>query len=44
MMCETALAEAHVDVSNLEGVILVGGSTRMPVVRDSVRRLFGMEE
>ena len=43
MMCETALAEAHVDVSNLEGVILVGGSTRMPVVRDSVRRLFGME-
>ncbi|MBP6839578.1 MAG: Fe-S protein assembly chaperone HscA [Kofleriaceae bacterium] len=37
------LKDAEVDPAELDGVILVGGSTRSPVVRDYVRGLFGRE-
>src|SRR5690606_20385241 len=38
-----ALRDAELAPSDLNGVVLVGGSTRMPAVRDSVRALFGRE-
>ncbi len=38
-----ALRDAGLVPSDLDGVVLVGGSTRMPAVRDSVRALFGRE-
>lgn len=41
--CRRALRDAGVEASELEGVILVGGSTRMPAVRDYVRGLFGRD-
>jgi molecular chaperone HscA len=41
--CRRVLKDAELDKSELDGVILVGGSTRSPVVRDHVRALFGKE-
>jgi len=38
--CLRALKDAEVAKADLDGVILVGGSTRSPVVRDHVARLF----
>ena len=39
--CAKALADAQLDPSKLDAVILVGGSTRMPAVRDAVEKFFG---
>ena len=39
--CKRALRDAG--AGKLDGVILVGGSTRIPAVRANVRELFGME-
>jgi Fe-S protein assembly chaperone HscA len=36
-----ALADAGLDVSNIDEVVLVGGSTRVPLVRQRVEELFG---
>ncbi|HEU4410640.1 MAG TPA: Fe-S protein assembly chaperone HscA [Polyangiaceae bacterium] len=41
--CRRALLDAGRKASELDGVILVGGSTRSPVVRDYVREVFGRE-
>jgi molecular chaperone HscA len=41
--CLRALKDAEVDKAALDGVILVGGSTRSPVVREYVAKLFGRE-
>jgi molecular chaperone HscA len=38
-----ALRDAGVEAAQLSGVILVGGATRMPVVRSFVAKLFGRE-
>jgi molecular chaperone DnaK len=40
---EKVIADAKIDVSQLDHVILVGGSTRMPAVQDLVTRLTGKE-
>ena len=37
------LDDAGVAASDMSGIVLVGGSTRMPVVRDAVRDFFGRE-
>ena len=42
-ICEDALRLAEVRPSQLDGVILVGGQTRMPKVREMVSEYFGME-
>ncbi|HTJ43063.1 MAG TPA: Fe-S protein assembly chaperone HscA [Kofleriaceae bacterium] len=41
--CRRALKDAGFDREELDGVILVGGSTRSPVVRDYVREIFAKE-
>jgi molecular chaperone HscA len=38
-----ALRDAEIDLKQLDGVVLVGGMTRMPAVRDYVRSLFERE-
>jgi molecular chaperone HscA len=41
--CRRALADAGLRAAELDGVILVGGSTRSPAVRAYVREVFGRE-
>lgn len=41
--CRRALRDAQIRPEELSGVILVGGSTRVPFVRSYVRNLFGKE-
>ena len=41
--CERAIADAKVAIKDLDEVILVGGSTRIPKVQDLVKKLFGKE-
>lgn len=41
--CRRALRDAGVSAAELEGVLLVGGSTRVPAVRRFVAELFGKE-
>ncbi|HEU0034203.1 MAG TPA: Fe-S protein assembly chaperone HscA [Kofleriaceae bacterium] len=41
--CRRVLKDAELEREQLDGVILVGGSTRSPVVKDHVRELFGKE-
>lgn len=41
--CLKALRDAKVDPSEIDEVILVGGSTRIPKMQDLVRELFGKE-
>ncbi|APR85418.1 Chaperone protein HscA [Minicystis rosea] len=39
--CRRALRDAGIKAQDLDGVILVGGSTRVPYVRSYVQKLFG---
>src|SRR5262249_57959631 len=41
--CRRALKDAGVGPGGLDGVILVGGATRTPLVRAYVREIFGKE-
>ncbi len=41
--CESALKDAGVSASDINEVILVGGSTRIPMVQELVKKLFGRE-
>jgi molecular chaperone DnaK len=41
--CRRALADAKLEASELDEVILVGGMTRMPLVRKIVSEIFGRE-
>ncbi|WP_435417595.1 molecular chaperone DnaK [Parerythrobacter aurantius] len=41
--CKKALADAGIDKSGVDEVILVGGMTRMPKVREVVKEFFGKE-
>ena len=38
---KAVLADAKADISDVRGVVLVGGATRMPCVRDAVEKYFG---
>jgi molecular chaperone DnaK len=39
--CETALKAAGISKSDIDEIILVGGSTRIPAVQDAVEKFFG---
>jgi len=41
--CKKALEDAGKDISQIDDVILVGGQTRMPLVQDVVKDIFGKE-
>ncbi|WP_260921822.1 molecular chaperone DnaK [Novosphingobium sp. 9] len=41
--CKKALADAGISASEIDEVVLVGGMTRMPKVRDVVKEFFGKE-
>lgn len=41
--CETVLKDANLKNSDIDEVILVGGMTRMPAVREAVKKFFGKE-
>ena len=41
--CKTALKDAGISASDLSDVILVGGMTRMPLVQQHVKDVFGIE-
>ena len=41
--CKTALKNAKLNVSDIDEVILVGGSTRIPAVQEAVKKFFGKE-
>src|ERR1700722_881283 len=40
---KSALSDAKLDVSKIDEVVMVGGSTRMPVIQELVRKLTGKE-
>jgi molecular chaperone DnaK len=41
--CRKAMADAGISASQIDDVVLVGGMTRMPKVRDAVKDFFGKE-
>lgn len=41
--CEQAMKDAGVTASQIDEVILVGGSTRIPMVQELVKKIFGKE-
>ena len=41
--CRKALSDAHLSASQIDEVILVGGSTRIPQVQELVKEFFGKE-
>ena len=41
--CRKALADAHLTTSDIDEVLLVGGSTRIPKIQELVKNFFGRE-
>ena len=41
--CENAIADAKLNISQIDEVVLVGGSTRIPKVQELVKQIFGRE-
>jgi molecular chaperone HscA len=41
--CKRALRDAGLSIAGIDGVVLVGGATRIPRVREKVARFFGRE-
>jgi len=41
--CKTAIKDAGLSASDIDEVILVGGMTRMPMVQEMVKKIFGRE-
>ena len=41
--CKTALKIAKMDVSDVDEIILVGGTTRIPAIQEAVKQFFGKE-
>lgn len=43
LMCRRTLQDANVILENISQVIMVGGSTRVPLVREKVEKFFGIK-
>jgi molecular chaperone DnaK len=43
MMCEATIEEARIELSEIDGVFLAGGSTRLPAIVELVKRTFNQE-
>jgi molecular chaperone DnaK len=43
VVCDDALAQAGLSPAQIDGIVLVGGMTRFPVVREAVSQYFGEE-
>lgn len=41
--CKSAIEKSGLSISDIDEVILVGGSTRIPAIREAVKKLFGKE-
>jgi len=41
--CESALKNAGLSVTDIDEIILVGGSTRIPAIQDAVKKFFGKD-
>ncbi len=41
---KTAIADAKLDITDIDEIVLVGGSTRMPMIQELVRKLSGGKE
>ncbi len=41
--CKTAIKDSDLSVSEIDEVILVGGTTRIPMIQERVKKLFGKE-
>ncbi len=41
--CKNALADAGLKTGDIDAIVMVGGSTRVPLVKQSVSKLFGKE-
>ncbi len=40
MVCEKTVEEAKLEISDIKAVLLAGGSTRIPLVHESIKRVF----
>jgi molecular chaperone DnaK len=43
MLCEATIDEAEIDVADIKGVFLAGGSTRIPIIAQNVKKIFRKE-
>ncbi len=43
VICDQALKNAHLKTGDIDAVILVGGSTKVPLVEEEVRKYFGKD-
>lgn len=43
MLCEASLDDADLEPEDIKAIFLAGGSTRMPIVRESIMRVFGKD-
>ena len=43
MQCESTIDEADVEAGDIRGVFLAGGSTRIPLVHESIKRVFAQD-
>lgn len=43
MLCEATLDDADLEREDIKAVFLAGGSTRMPIIRESINRVFGQD-
>ncbi|MEP6711281.1 MAG: Fe-S protein assembly chaperone HscA [Ferruginibacter sp.] len=41
--CKKALKDAELQIEDIEEIVMVGGSTRVPLVKQSVKKFFGRE-
>lgn len=42
-LVRSTLKEAHLETKDIEEVVLVGGQTRMPLIQEEIKKLFGKE-